>query len=210
MTPDADVEMVDGEKRLKEIINFVIKTPFSRYPVYSGNKDKIIGILDVDDVLKYVKDRRLHIKVRSIVRKAFFVPESKEIDDLLSDFEAKKTPIAIVVNEYGHIEGIVTVEDILEEIVGDIFDKSHRESIYIKKTSPKLIRIDAKASIEEINKTLHLGLKKENFNTIAGFVEHKFQRIPKKGEKIKLKNIIIEIDKVSKQRVERIKIRKIR
>ena len=206
MTPDANIEMINGQEKLKDVINFVVKTPYSRYPVYIENKDKIIGILDVDDVLKYAKNKRLDVKVKNIVRKAYFVPESKEIDDLLSELGGKKMPLAIIVNEYGHVSGIVTVEDILEEIVGDIFDKSKRQSIYIKKVSDKLIRIDAKVSVEEVNKVLNLGLKGERFHTLAGFIEHKLEKIPKKGEKIKLKNVIIEVDKVDKQEIKSVKV----
>jgi Mg2+/Co2+ transporter CorB len=206
MTPKVDIKMVDGNAKLKDIINFVIKTPYSRYPVYIGEKDNIIGVLDVDDVLKYVKESKLNVKVKNIAREISFVPEYKEIDDLLSEFEGKKIPMAIVVNEYGNISGLVTVEDILEEIVGDIFDKSKRKSLYVKKINDKLIRVDAKASVEEINKILHLGLKEGDFNTIAGFIEHKLQRIPKKGERIKLKNVIIEVDKVTKKGIKSVKI----
>lgn len=206
MTPDVNVEMIDGKKKLKEVIDFVVKSPFSRYPVYSESKDKIIGILDVDDVLKYVKSGKLDIRVKSIVRPPFFVPESKEIDDLLVEFKGKKVPLAIVVDEYGDVSGLVTVEDILEEIVGDIFDKSKRKSVYIKKINDKLIRIDARASVEEINEILHLGLKEGRFDTMAGFIEHKLQRIPKRGEKIKLKNITIEVDEATKQGIKSVKI----
>jgi len=206
MTPKASVEMIDGNSKLKDIIDFVVKTPYSRYPIYSENEDKIIGILDVDDVLKYAKNKKLDVKVKDIDRPVFFVPESKEIDDLLSEFESKNIPLAVVVDEYGKVSGLVTVEDILEEIVGDIFDKSKRESVYIKKIGDKLIRADARASVEEINKILHLGLKEMNFNTIAGFVESRLQRVPKKGEKIKLKNITIEVDGVTKQGIKSVKI----
>jgi CBS domain containing-hemolysin-like protein len=206
MTPDVNIEMIDGKKKLKEVIDFVVKSPFSRYPVYLESKDKIIGILDVDDVLKYAKSGKLDIRVKSIVRPLFFVPESKEIDDLLVEFKGKKVPLAIVVDEYGDVSGLVTVEDILEEIVGDIFDKSKRKSVYIKKINDKLIRIDARASVEEINEVLHLGLKEGRFDTMAGFIEHKLQRIPKKGEKIKLKNITIEVDEVTKQGIKSVKI----
>jgi Mg2+/Co2+ transporter CorB len=206
MTADVDIKMIDGELKLKKIIDFVVKTPYSRFPVYQGNKDKIIGVLDVDDVLRYTKNKKLDVKVKNIVRKPFFVPESKEVDDLLSDFEAKKIPIAIVVDEYGDVAGLVTVEDILEEIVGDIFDKSRRKSIYIKRESDKLIRVDAKVSVEEINKVLNLGLEEGKFSTLAGFIEHRLKRIPKKGEKIKLKKITIEIDKVDRQGIKKVKI----
>ena len=181
MTPDVDIEMIDGNKQLKDVVDFVVKTPYSKYPVYLESRDKVVGILDVDDVLKYMKNKKLNVKVKSIAREVFFVPQSKEIDDLLSELERKKMSIAIVVDEYGDVSGLVAVEDILEEIVGNIFDKSQRQSVLIKKVSNKLIRIDARATVEEINKILHLGLKGENFNTIAGFVEHKLQKIPRKA-----------------------------
>ncbi len=206
MTPKADIAMVDGKKKLKKILGYVVKTPYSRFPVYYDTKEKIIGILDVDDVLKYVKKKKLGTIVKTLVKPAFFVPESKEIDDLLIEFEGKHMPLALVVDEYGGISGMVTMEDILEEIVGDIFDKSKRKSIYIKKVDKNLIDVDTRASIEEINKILHLGLEEEKFNTLAGFIEHHLQRIPKKGEKIKLKNITIIIDKVTKQGIKKVQI----
>jgi Mg2+/Co2+ transporter CorB len=206
MTPDAKIKMIDGKKQINEVLDFVVKTPYSRYPVYLDSKDKIIGILDVDDVLEYMKNKKLNTLVKDIVRNVFFIPESKEIDDLLNEFESKKTPLAIVVDEYGDVTGLVSVEDILEEIVGDIFDKSQKKKKIIKKTNNKLIKIDGKTSIDEVNKTFHLDLKSKNFNTIAGFIEQKLQRIPRKKEKIKLKNIIIEVDKVTKQGIKSLKI----
>lgn len=206
MTPKINVKMIDSSKKLSEIIDFVVKTPYSKYPAHAGNKDKIVGILDVDDMLRYAKNKKLETRVRRVLRPTFFVPETKEIDDLLTEFEKKKVSIAIVVNEYGDVSGLITTEDILEEIVGDIFDKSKRDSIYIKKVNDKLIEVDAKASVEEVNKILHLGLKEGHFSTLAGFIEHKLQKIPRKGERIKLKNITIEIDKVTKQRIDSVKI----
>jgi len=206
MVPKANINMVDANKNLRDVVDYVVKTPFSRYPAYSESTDKIIGILDVDDVLAYVKNNKLNVKVKNLLRKAFFVPETKEIDDLLTEFEGKDIPLAIIVDEYGNVSGLVAVEDILEEIVGDIFDKSKRESIHIKKVSDKLIRVDAKASIEEINKILHLGLKEKHFNTVAGFIEHKLGRIPKKGEKLNLKKVTIEVDDVTKQEIKSVKI----
>ncbi|MBT4375841.1 DUF21 domain-containing protein [archaeon] len=206
MTPDANIEMIDGNKKLKQVIDFIIKTPYSRYPVYSKDKDDIIGILDVDDILKYLKNKKLDTKIKNIIRKPYFVPKSKEIDDLLAELSFRKTPMVIVVDEYGHVAGLVTLEDILEEIVGDIFDKSKKKSIYIKKVSDKVTRVDGKASIEEVNRTLKLGIIERRFDTIAGFIEHKIQRIPKKGETLKFKGAIIEIDKVTDQGIKSIKI----
>ena len=206
MKPDADVLMIDGKEKLKEVIDFVAKTKYSRYPVYYGNKDEIIGILDIDDVLLHMKNKKVNVMVKNVVQPAYFIPESKDIDDLLIDFEGKHMPMAIVVDEYGYVSGLVTVEDILEEIVGEIFDKSTKSDVHLKPVSEKLIHVDAKASVELVNKRLHLGLKGGDFNTIAGFVQDKLQRIPKKGEEIELKNVRIVIDKVTKQGIKSVKI----
>lgn len=209
MTQKVEIEMVDGEEKLKDIINFVVKSPYSKYPVYSENKDKIIGILDVDDILKQAVDKKLEVKVKSIMKPAYIIPDSKEIDDLLAELEHKELPLAIVVDEYGNVDGLVTTEDILEEIVGDIFDKSRKKNTYIKKIGKNLIRADARVSIEEINKIVRLDIKQKRFNTLAGFIEHKLQRIPQEGERIKLKNTIIEIEKVTKQRIKSVKLTKL-
>ena len=206
MTTRDSIHMINGKLKLKDVMNYVIKSHYSVYPIYMDNKNKIIGVLDVDDILKYVKQNRLNVKVKALARDVFFVPESKEIDDLLSEFEGKHVPMAIVVDEYGAVSGLVTVEDILEEIVGDIFDKSKRSGVFIKKIGGNAVRASGRATVEEINKIMHLGLKRKYFETIAGFIEDKFKKIPKKGEKLKLKNVTIEIEKVTRQRIEMVKI----
>jgi len=197
--------IIDGNKKLSEVLDLIVKTPYSRYPV-SIKENKIKGILDIDDVLKQVRDKRLGKKVKDILRPILFVPESKEIDDLLTEFEGKEVPMAIVVDEYGDIEGLVTVEDILEEIVGDIFDKSKAKNLYFKKLEEDVIKVDAKAPVDELNKALRLGIKQGQFNTIAGYIQDKLQRIPHSGEKIKLRNAILEIGEVTKQGIKTVKI----
>ncbi len=206
MTPKGDIDMINGNKTLRQVIDFVVKTPYSVYPVYDEDRDDIVEILDVDDVLKYAKNRKLSIKVKKVVRKVYFVPESKEIDDLLVEFEGKQIPMAIVVDEYGKVSGLVTVEDILEEIVGDIFDKSKKGKDYIKKMQNGVLKADAKLPIAEVNKELKLGINPGKFDTIAGFIEHKLKRIPHKGEQVKMKKWIIEVDKVTKQGIKSVKI----
>lgn len=209
MTPRTAIEMLDGNKTLKQVLDFVVKSPFSRYPVYLKSKKKAIGFVDVDNILKQVKNNKLETKIKKFIQPIYLISEKKEIDDLLTEFEKKKIQLAVVVTKSGNVCGLVTVEDILEEIVGDIFDKSRKtEKVYIKRVSSKLIRVDARASIEEINKELHLGLEEKHFKTIAGFVNHKI-KTPKKGAQIKLKNVTIEIDKVENKKVRYIKIIKL-
>ncbi len=210
MTPEPDVKMIDGKKSLRSIISYVVKMPYSRYPVYMKSRDNVVGILDVDDVLKYVKNKKLGAKAKDVARKAYFVPESKEIDDLFSEFENKKIPLAIVVDEYGSVAGLVTLEDILEEIVGDIFDKSKGAKSYVKKIGKNVLKVDAKANLNDINKLIDLGFREKHVTTIAGFIEHKLQRIPQKGEKIMLKKASIEISEVTGRGIKEVIIRKVK
>jgi putative hemolysin len=207
MTPRVDMVLINGDDKLEDVLDLIIKTPYSRYPVYVKNQDKIEGIIDIDDVLKQVKNKKLNAKIKTFLRPLLFVPETKEIDDLLTEFEGKEVPMAIVVDEYGDVQGLVTVEDILEEIVGDIFDKSKIKSLKFK-PKQKTIHIDAKTSIDDINKSLKLGLKGEHFNTIAGFIVEKLGRVPRVGEKIKLKNANIEVTQATKQTVKKVRITK--
>lgn len=208
MTPKVSISIVDGNETLKNVVDFVVKEPYSRFPVFLDDEDKIIGVLDVDDVLKYVKNQQLETKIKDIAREILFVPEYKEIDDLLTEFEGKDLPIAVVVDEYGEVSGLVTIEDILEEIVGDIFDKNQKDSIYIDRLNRKTVIVDASIPFHEVNRILKLELPKGNFNTLAGFIQSKMQKIPEKGEQIKLKKVTIEIEKVNKQRIETVKITK--
>ena len=206
MTLKKNMKLVDGKARLKDVLNYVVKSPYSRFPVYIKTRDNIIGVLDVDDVLRYVKNKKINVKVRKLSKPISFILESKDIVELLNEFEGKKIPMAIVVSKKGKISGLITVEDILEEIVGEIFDKSEREKVHIKEQDYRLIRVDADASIEEVNKVLHLGLRKGHFDTIAGFVRHHFNRIPRKGEKIKLKKVTIVVENATRNRIKSVKI----
>jgi len=206
MTPKTDMIFVNADSKLKDVIDYIIKSPYSRHPAYSRNKDNIVGILDIDDVVDYIKKKRLGIKVRDIAREVYFVPETKKINELLTEFQKRKTRMAIVVNEYGSVLGLVTMEDVLEEIVGEIFDKSQRKNHYIKKPEKNVFLVDGRTDVEHIEKTIGIKIDEEHFNTIAGFVEHKLGRIPKKGEKIDLGKIMIIIEKANKQRIEKIKI----
>ncbi len=208
MTSQIRMEVIDGDKKLKDVLTFVTKSPYSKFPVYLHDKENIIGVLSVDDLLIYVKNKKLNTKTRTLAKKIMFIPETKPIDELLSEFEGISIPMAVVVNEYSKVEGIVTLEDVLEEIVGDIFDKSKRHSVFIKKVKKDLVRVDAKITVEEINKLLHLGLHEGHFSTLAGFIENHFKRIPRKGEIVRLKKVSIVIDRATKKGIQRVMIKR--
>ncbi|MAG39428.1 hypothetical protein CMI41_00460 [Candidatus Pacearchaeota archaeon] len=205
MTPEVEMVKIDGNKKISEVLDFIVKTPYSRYPVYDKNESEIIGIIDIDDVLKQVRLRKLSTKVKRIVKPILFVPETKEIDDLLTELEGKDVPMAIVVDEYGDIEGIITVEDILEEIVGDIFDKSKVKQLKFAKDQDSVL-IDAKTPLGEINRALGLKINGEKSNTIGGYISDKLGKIPQQGEKIKLRKVTLEVRKATNKKIKKIRI----
>lgn len=200
MTPKVSMEMLDGDMHLSDILDFVVKKSYSRYPVYLEEKDRVVGILDVDDVVKYARNNRLDAKVKTLVRDVLFVPETKDIDELLTDFEEKDLPVAVVVNEYGQVLGMVTEDDILNEIVGDIFAKRRQRRLVSKYKGEQILTVDAMLPIEDAAKLLGLTLDEDEvgmFNTLAGYIQHKLKRLPKKGEKLVLPNATIEVTDVT-------------
>ncbi|MDA3836500.1 MAG: CNNM domain-containing protein [Nanoarchaeota archaeon] len=206
MTHEDEVEMIDGNDKLSDVIPFIVKSPFSRYPVYLRERDNVIGIIDVDDVLKAIHEKNTKKKVKAIAKDVLFVPEPKDVDDLLSELDKRNEKVALVVNEYEDVIGLVSIEDILEEIVGDVFDKSRRRSSYLKKINNKFFKTKAKIPLEELNKMLDLNLGSKIANTLGGFIQEKLERIPKVGEKIKVKRVTFEVEKVNKKGIETVKI----
>lgn len=206
MTPKIGMQLIDGNKNLRKVLPFVIKTPYSRYPVYLKNKDNIIGILDVDDVLRFVKNSKLDSLVRRAARPPFIVNENKEIAKLLTEFDAKDQEMAIVVDDKNKVKGLVTIVDLLEEIVGDIFEEKHHVTGYIKKVSKNKSEVDADAPIVNINKELGLKIRGGKYETIEDFVEYKLKKPPKVGDRIRLKNVSIEVYKVKNSHVHSVKI----
>jgi Mg2+/Co2+ transporter CorB len=206
MTHEDEIEMINGEKKINEVIDFIVKSPFSRYPVYLKERDNVIGIIDVDDVLKSIHEKKTNNKIKTISKEVLFVPESKDVDDLLSDLDERNEKMALVVNEYGDVIGFVSIEDILEEIVGDVFDKSRRRSAYLTKINEKAFRTKAKITLEELNKILKIKLESETSNTLGGFIQDRLERIPKVGEKIRFRKLTFEIEKVNKKGIELVKI----
>ena len=206
MTHEDEVEMIEGNKTIQEVLEFIVKSPFSRYPVYLKERDNVVGVIDVDDVLKAIHDKKTSRKVRSLAKGVLFVPESKDVDDLLSDLDKRNEKIALVVNEYEDVIGLVSIEDILEEIVGDVFDKSRRRSSYLKKIGDNTYRTKAKIPLEELNKILGTKINSETSNTLGGFIQDRLERIPKNGEKIKYRKLTFVVEKVSNKGIELVKI----
>ncbi len=206
MVPRVDMVCIELNSSLKEALELIRKTGFSRIPVYKENRDNIVGILYAKDVLRNL-DRQ--VKIEEIMRQAYFVPETKKLGELLKEMQQKKLHMAIVVDEYGGTAGLVTMEDILEEIVGEILDESEMEEEMIKQIDENTWMVNARARIDEINEALDLQIPEEEFETIGGLVFNKLGKIPKAGDSIKINGIKITVEKMRDKRIRRVRIVKL-
>ncbi len=210
MTPRSEVDAMEVSLNWEELLQFVTETRRTRIPVYERELDNVIGILHVKDLLpKFIA----HTPqgggvVRELLRKPEFVPKSKPVDDLLQEFQVSRNHIAIVVDEYQSVEGIVTIEDVLEEIVGEIMDEHDyglaEDAISLENGA---VELSARVHVDEINEQLGLDLPEEDeFDTIGGFVSMQLGRIPQVGEQVQWKQTTVTVLEASKSRIQRIRI----
>ncbi|MBT8507136.1 hypothetical protein AZH53_01655 [Methanomicrobiaceae archaeon CYW5] len=209
MTPRADVVMIDVEDPLEDSINIFNETGYTRIPVYDDQIDNIIGILNVKDVFEAIYSKRENVTIPELIYEAYFVPETKDIDDLLRELQKKKLHIAIVINEYGTFAGIITVEDILEELVGEIMDEFDEEEPEIQKISDMVYIIDSRAWVDRVNETLNISLPlDDSYETMGGLITNQLGHIPKKGEVVEMpeSGIRLMVMRMADKRIEDIKL----
>ncbi|MCA9750714.1 MAG: HlyC/CorC family transporter [Gemmatimonadetes bacterium] len=206
MVPRIDMVMADAETSRAEVLRLIAEHGHSRIPVYDGSVDKIIGVAHVRQL---VQDGALaggEATIREAVREVLFVPETKKIDELLKEFQAKKSHLAIVVDEYGGTSGMVTLEDVLEELVGEIEDEWDREEQLLEQLPNGTWRVAAKIDIDDLNDELNLQLPTENSDTLGGFIYELAGRVPSQGEVVDYQNLRFLIDRVHRQRIVRVRI----
>lgn len=205
MIPRVDVLAVSIDTSLKSLIKIVDNAGHSRIPVYETTIDNIVGILYVKDMLKYIVEKPRKFELKKIIHKPYFVPETMTLNDLLVEFKRRKLHMAFVVDEYGGFGGIVTLEDILEEIVGEIKDEFDDDELpEIKKIGKNVYEIDSRMSLSNFNEETGINLPRDEFDTIGGFVFDQFGKIPKKNETIKYENISFKIKEIKGTRIMRI------
>nr|WP_058483432.1 transporter associated domain-containing protein [Legionella spiritensis] len=185
MLPKKQMTCVSQHDSLQQVIDIVTRSGHSRFPVTGDSSDEIIGILHAKDLLRYQAENNNQIDLHDIVRMATFVPESKRLDLLLSEFRTNRNHMALVVDEYGAVSGFVTIEDIIEQIIGDIEDEFDiDEEAYIKEHGDSQYIVKAHTPIEEFNEQLGARFSDETYDTIGGIVMNKFGYLPKRGEVI--------------------------
>ncbi|ADN36593.1 protein of unknown function DUF21 [Methanolacinia petrolearia DSM 11571] len=204
MTPRGDVIMISDSSTLEDAISIFNDTGFSRLPVYHEQMDNIIGTLNVKDAFAAVYNKKTDTRIIDLLHEAHFVPESKKIDELLNELQMKKNHLAMVIDEYGTYVGIITIEDILEELVGDILDEFDVEEPEVQTIDDGVFLIDAGAWVDRINEDLKINLPTdESYETIGGLLIDRLGHIPKRGEVIRLEDQDIEM-RVMKMRGRRI------
>ena len=200
MIPRAQMDVIDISQSPEKFIPFVIETAHSRFPVVDGDKDNIIGILLAKDLLRYYAGEEFD--VRDMLRPAVFVPEAKRLNVLLRDFRSNRNHIAMVVDEYGGVSGMVTIEDVLEQIVGDIedeYDFDDEDNIIREKSGA--YRIKADTEIEDINETLGTDFSKEECDTIGGLVLKAAGQLPKRGDRVQIGELAITVLRADSRRL---------
>lgn len=211
MVPRVDMACIPSEAKLNSILRLIKKMGHSRIPVYKETIDNIIGILYTKDLLvvyeQWYKSKE-KFDLKKIIRRAYFVPENKKIDDLLDIFQRDKIQIAIAIDEYGGTAGLVTMEDVVEEIVGEIIDEYDKETKLYEIIGNNTVIADGIISIDKINELLNIEIPENDFETLGGFIYDLMGRVPNKNETVEYKNIQITIEQVVKNRIIRVIIKK--
>ncbi|EOD01875.1 hemolysin family protein [Caldisalinibacter kiritimatiensis] len=212
MVPRIDIIAVSEDATLNEVLDLIITYGHSRIPVFKDSIDNIVGILYAKDTLTVLsKDTyKEEISISKLMRPAYYVPETKKINKLLKELQQNKIHMAIVLDEYGGTEGLVTIEDILEEIVGDILDEYDNEIDMIEKTDDSLYLVKAGVSLEEINEIFNTDLPEEDFDSLGGFVFSTLGRLPVRGDIVEYDDLCMTVTKVQNRRIKQIQISKIR
>jgi len=210
MKPRIDIFAVSDEEPYEEVLAKILKNGYSRNPVYENSIDNITGVLYAKDLLAHLNKTKF--KWQDLQREPFFVPENKKLDDLLSEFQEKKNHLAIVVDEYGGTSGIVTLEDVIEEIVGDINDEFDDDDLSYSKLDQNNYVFEGKTTIKDFCKVMHVNdeslfeEEKGESETLAGFILEVSGRFPKKGEKISFLNFIFTIEVLDRKRIKQVKV----
>ena len=211
MVPRSQMDVIDISQSPEQFIPFVMQTAHSRFPVIDGNKDDVLGVLLAKDLLRYYAEGQDNFSVRDMLRPAVYIPESKRLNVLLKDFRNNRNHMAIVVDEYGGVAGLITIEDVIEQIVGDIEDEydydETEDNIIIDRRGHW--RVKGVTEIADLNEALKAEFADDEFDTVAGLVTKHFGHVPKRGEKIAFDGYQFQIVRADSRRVHSVLIERL-
>jgi magnesium and cobalt transporter len=207
MVPRGQMAVVELAWSLDKLIEVVVESGHSRFPVIGDSRDEIVGILLAKDLLRFSSIPVATFDIRRWLRPVQFVPESKRVNVLLKDFKRGRSHMAIIVDEYGGVSGLVTIEDVLEQIVGDIDDEhDEAEGAHILKQDERRFLVAGLTPLEEFNRYFDAALPTEEFDTVAGYVVHRFGRMPKRGESIRIERFTFNVQRGDSRRVQTLQV----
>ena len=208
MTPRPDIVAVHADATVADLRALFREQEYSRFPVFKENLDNILGVIRVKDLLQLDDAASQHQSIMSLARPATFVPETKRVPELLKEFQRRQVQMAIVVDEYGGTAGLVTIEDLLEEIVGEIRDEDDVESDPIVDEGNGSYVFSAKVSFDELRDRLDLEIESEGFETVGGYVLSRVGRVPAVGETLEVDSLSVEVLEAERRRIHKVRIRK--
>ncbi|RME37253.1 MAG: DUF21 domain-containing protein, partial [Deltaproteobacteria bacterium] len=206
MIPRTEVVGIEAGSSFDQVLAVVQESKHSRFPVYEGDLDHVVGVIHSKEILDYVQ-RPHAFSLQKLARRPFFVPESTPIEALLHSFRKRRAHLAMVVDEYGGVEGIVTLEDVVEEIVGEIQDEYDDDEVLIRPLGPNSYLIDASASVRMVNRRFHLDLSEQHVTTLAGFVLRDLGRIPQEGDVCRVDGVELVVRRMEQQRIDELEMR---
>lgn len=206
MVPRIDMVVINGDATLNEAVKIYKKRGFSKIPVVRERTDNVIGILYIKELLKHLDE--LHsLKAQDLAKPAHYIPYSKKVLDTLKEMQMKRISIAIVVDEFGSVSGLVTLEDILEEIVGEIYEEFDKEEVLVRELEDGSFIVNAKIDLYEASEKFGVELESEEVNTLGGYIIENLERVPEAGEKFTIGPIEVEVLDATQQRIKELKVR---
>jgi CBS domain containing-hemolysin-like protein len=206
MVPRIDMVAIEVSTSVSDALDVVMRAGHSRIPVYENTIDNIVGILYAKDLLKYWSDETSSLKLRDLLRNVYYIPESKKVDELLQELQQRKVHIAVVVDEYGGTAGLVTIEDILEEIVGEIQDEYDSEEAFMEVVSDNEIIFNARMDLDDVNHIMDLELPTDRSDTLGGLVYSNLGRVPVIGDKVRIEIVEITVLSVERRQIKKVKV----
>ena len=208
MTPRTEIVCADVEMGIPEVLKLITREGFTRIPVYSESLDNIIGILNAKDLLVCVDDPGACPDIKKLTKQPYFVPETMRIVDLLRAFQAKKNHMGIVTDEFGGVRGLITLEDVLEEIVGEIDDEYDKDEPQWRALQDGSLMIYAKEDIEEVESFFNMELPEGPYESVGGFIIHQLGHLPKAGETVELDTLLFKVVTATKRHIKTVKIQR--
>jgi len=208
MTSRSNMVCIRRDATIDNLKDLIIKEKYSRIPVYKDRLDNMDGIVMAKDILEYSDDKHKLQPIEALIRPVAYVPESMPVPDLLREFQKVKTKMAIVVDEHGGVSGLVTMEDVVEEIVGEIQDEYDTEEAMILENAPLDFTVSGATEVEELEELFDVELAEDDFITVGGLITHELGRLPHKGESLAIKGLVLEVIDVDQKKVKKLRIRR--